>query len=285
MPLKRVYISPNVDDGVYEAKKLFQDSIVVRSPSDEQYRKKCLPSLVATKRTIIFTNTEEVSEDLLKASLDFSTDMVWIFKQLRSNSKLCKYLTKNFPVEKCAKLSTYKEKKEFVQKAFREKNLPGELLFHVLQRSGESRNRINSELDKLSYGLQVLNHPLDCLVSDVAYYDIFNLLDAILQKDNTEALRLISKIELELDIYQFAHLLTTYIQFYIYLAVGDEESAKKTWNMPAYLIGDKKALARKRGLKNLVDLSLLVRDLLLDYYSKKPASNRIRQFIFESCFS
>ena len=281
MSILKSYAGKQVSDVLFEIKSDYSDRKldILSNLSFNEIINKLKPTLI-DKNLLVFINPE-IDNDNLKHLINSEDDVLLAFTDIDRRSKLYKAVKNNSSVEICDPLKTYKDRQTFVNRIFDEVGLPSKYKKDFLLSCGESRSRIYMEARKLFSAVKVLDNPLECLSNDLGSYTIFKFLEAMLDKDLRESLKLYSQMEHDLNIVQLNHLFSSYLLCHIYLSRGETPQAKKVWNIPDWQLSNRRSVSTQWGTKNLLKIYSHINEYLLDFADTRPPEYKIRRLIFD----
>jgi len=154
-------------------------------------------SMFDEKKLIIVENIfqEEILDYLKNRKLDSDKDNIVIFwtREAKSDNKLFQFLKKKARVQEFELLQPYKLR-EWIKKYVREQdgNIENQAVETLIDYIGNDLWRMSNELDKLiSFNRNIKEENIKKLVKPEIDVNIFNIIDALGQKNKKQALKLI----------------------------------------------------------------------------------------------
>lgn len=282
--LKKVFISKILEDGLLEARRDFPNSITVYC-SEMSFEDFCLQhqfSLFDSSSVKLLVGIDHFSTDSLANLTDseIEVDCCWILSSLDKRTKLHKRISTRSNLEYCTSLDNKRDRKSFISQEMKSLGIPSKYQSQVLNVCSGSKATVHSELKKLKKALESLDEG-EALKTLTFYKDDSSTLDFIstlFKGTELEAANLVKRVD-QVPMPVIKSTLQKRLMSLIFLSKGDQKSAKNYWDRNGYYLREDLKLARKFGLKRLLDIYLYVDLVYADFLRKDPEHLRLLKLI------
>lgn len=286
MPLQRIFVSEDLDDALFEIYWEFPNLTIhtdLDLPRFFNLHKKTLFNLEDSVGLVVPTGLKY--DDLLPAlESKIDIDVIWIFDKLPKNGKLYKHLSKNYQVTFCSKLSKDQDKKAFISDLAKKLGVKRKLISEFIKKSGMNKRVIYQELVKLRAAQDVIPDPLEVVIDDSDGLECFKFIDALFDKDEQQAIKLLSKLEKYEPGYKVAAILAKKVMCLMLVCVGDTNQANKYFRLPNHNYFRNKIInqSKSAGLATLSSIHTKLQKEIITFSSKKPYFV-LRQIVWDFC--
>ena len=282
--LKKIYVSSLLEDGLLESKRDFPDANTVYC-TDMSFEDFCLQhqySLFDSSRVKLLVGIDHFPAEKLANLVDseIEVECCWILKSLDKRTKLYKRLNAKSNVEFCSTLDKKRDRKSFISEEMKSLGIPKQYLTEVMNVSSESKATTHKELVKFSKALGSMSEreALKTLTLYKSNSSTLEFISTLFKGTEFESYSMVRRID-NVPMPIVSSTLQKRLMSLIFLAKGDQASAKKYWDRNGYYLKEDIRVANKMGLKKLLKIYLYVDTVYSDFIRKDSEHLRLLKLI------
>lgn len=283
--IKKVYITDNEEDIIYEARIVFPGikSINCENVQEHDFTRLHSPSLFC-KDLILFYNVHNLPDAfLLDVISGLKIDVVWGFKSLPKNRKLYKKLCQISNVTELQGIKNNKDKKSFISSLLKSYNIPSKYMEKLMLESSDSKQIIFSEVQKLNYAINVLKDKEvaeNCLCNYNSSSDVFEFINNLFEYNLEGSYIYAKKICESNHQLTLGALLNKKIKSMLFLSIGSITEANRFWRYGNYYITKAINQSKSIGFNKLASLLDFIDNKFNNVLDQKDLFLKLNELIY-----